>query len=863
MRLRLFTIFSFIIVVLLLTGIQGATDAKSITLEEFYKVKSYFGKSATDIEFSDNGKYLAFLWNPYDDFGYDLYIYDLNKSKMTRITSLDIMKKYDTPEDHEKFLKKGKEKREEDRRLLMEYYAQRDYLLGKDVDLSAFENADIKKLKIELKKEAKEKEKNEGHKKKKVKEKKEKKKDIDGLQLWELRDKLKKWKEENKVEGKDIYPGVTRYSWSKTSDNIIFEYRGDLFLYSVGKGEIKRLTMTDAKERLVSFTVSGDGYYYLAKNNLYLVKFNSSYIHQLNHRLKKAKSKEEKSFNIEGTVVSPDGKWMLITASKKEKKDGTKKVVVVNYKKRFAEAEKIDRQMTDTKRSQPEYKFYLRKVEDINYGKQPPSVFEIQGGDIWYEFSDVIWSEDSNYFSFMTWEREKGDLKVWLGNISGSKKAELLFKMKETIGYKSSYYNNLRFTPDSKKLVVYLNNKKGFRQLCYFDLPKGKKKIITKGEFESFPVVGFSKDSKYLYTVSSKQDPAFLSLYRVEIKSGKMEMIGEPDGVHSENAVSKDGEWFASDYMNWEKSKELYLKNLKTGKNIIITSSHSPDWDNLNFLKPELFTYKNRHGEEIHGMIFKPADWKSEDKRPSIVYVYGGPLGRGHTVMTSRISTLSYMFQMIMAAKHGFVTINIDPRGQSGYGRKFNEANFKNPGKSQTEDLEDLVKEMEKGRFGVDVRRVGLYGWSFGGYQTLYTMFNSPDTFACGISAAPPTQWENYNSWYTGATIGDSKRGKMNIRKYSLIPMAKNLKKPLLLVHGMMDKNVLYQDTVNVYRALLLSGKETLVDLFLDPEGGHGLGGVIKNKGVYKKFESWFLSKLKCYDPPKNKKSLVMGVDKE
>jgi len=851
MRSHFSFFISVIIVCSFIIPVFSGTPAETITLEEFYKVRSYFGKTARDITFSEDGKFLAFLWNPYDEFGVDLYVYDIEGEKMIRVTSLDRMKKYHTPEDHEKFVKKGKRKREEEATLLKKYYAQRDYLMGKPVDLSVFEKEELKKLKAELKRKELEKKQKESEKKKGKKKKKKdkgaekKKKGVDDLELWELRDKLKEWKEENKIEKKDLYPGVSRYAWSKTENRIIFEYRGDLFLFPLEKGEIRRLTMTDGHERLVSFTTSGDGYYYLSGNKLFRVKFNSSYIHQLNHRLEKAESKKKTSFKIDDTVISPDGKWMVITGAKKAKGKGTKDVVVVNYKKRFADPVKIQRQMADTKRAEPVYRLYLRKVEDVNYGKQPEHMFEIPGGDIWYETSRILWSKDSRYFAFMSWEREKGALKIWLGDMKGARKPEALFSMKETIGYKSTYWNNLRFTPDSKRLVAVLNNKDGFRQLYCFDLPRGKKREITTGKFETFPIAGFSRDSNDLYALSSKEDPAYLSLYRINIGTGNMERVGEKGGVHSGDTVSKDGLRAAFTFGNWSVNRELFLKNLQTGEKKVLTSSHNPQWEKLNFIKPELFKFKNRHGDFIHGMIWKPAGWKASDRRPGIVYVYGGPLGRAHTVMSYRISSLSYMFQMVMAAKHGFVTINIDPRGQSGYGRKFNEANFKDPGRAQTEDLEDLMKEVQKGGFGIDAARVGLHGWSFGGYQTLYTMFNSPDTFACGISAAPPTQWENYNSWYTGATIGDSKRGKMNIRKYSLIPMAKNLKNPLLLVHGMMDYNVLYQDTVNVYRALLLAGKETLVDLFLDPEGGHGLGGAVKNKGTFKKFESWFLDKLK------------------
>jgi dipeptidyl aminopeptidase/acylaminoacyl peptidase len=275
----------------------------------------------------------------------------------------------------------------------------------------------------------------------------------------------------------------------------------------------------------------------------------------------------------------------------------------------------------------------------------------------------------------------------------------------------------------------------------------------------------------------------------------------------------------------------------------VLTESHDKDWEIYNLIRPELFKYQNRHGDTISAFMFKPFNWKPEDKRPAIVYVYGGPLGNRHIVESDTFHSSAYIFQMYMAAKHGFVTLAVDTRGHSGYGKRFDDANFDQVGRPQVEDLEDLVKHLEQG-FGVDTRRLGLTGWSFGGFQTQMTLYTSPDTFACGVAGAGPTEWENYNSWYSGQTISKSVRGKPTLRKFSLLPLAKNLKKPLLLIHGMEDTNVLYQDTVNIYKALLEAGKETLVDLFLDPEGEHGLGGLILNKGRFNKFEDWFLKHL-------------------
>ena len=845
MKLKKLIIVFFSVTILLTYSGLGDASVSKLSLEEFYKVRSYFGKNARFLKFSENDKYLAFLWNPYDEYGFDLYTYNLESEKLNRITSIEIMKKYDTPEDYKKFNEKGQEKKEIQKKTLESYYMQRDYLLGKEVDLSKFEKEEINKLRIELKKKKEEIKKKQDKKKDKKVNKKDKKKD-EKLEIWELRDKLKKKKVKEKIKNTDLYPGISRYEWTKNKSDtdLIFEYRGDLYRYFPENGKINRLTMTDLKERFISYTQDGKGYYYLKGDNLFKVRFNSSYIHQLNHKFNKADDKKDQ-LKIYDTTISPDGKWLLVIGSNRKGKRGSEDVYVANYEKRFVKPEKIKRQMPDTKRNQPTYYFFLRKVRNSNYGKQPESIFEIPGGDVWHEFSNILWSKDSRYYAFITWEREKSDLKIWVGNTLDGKKPKIFYKTKEEIGYKSTYYNNLRFTPDSKHLIAILNNKDGYRQPFKFKLKNKKKKELIKGKFESFPIISFSLNSNDMYIVSDKQNPAYHSVYKVNLKNKKMTRIGKENGMHSSNTISHNNKWLATVYGNWDKPYELFIKNLKNSKEKTITVSHNKEWEKLNFIKPELFTFINRRGIKIHGMIFKPKGWKATDKRASIVYLYGGPLGRSHTVMTGRISTLSYMFQMVMAAKHGFVTINIDPQGQSGYGRSFNESNFKNPGKRQTEDLEDLMKEMKKGGFGVDTKRVGMHGWSFGGYQTLHTMFTSPDIFACGIAAASPTQWENYNSWYTGSTIGESKRGKLNLRKYSLIPLAKGLKKPLLLVHGMMDKNVLYQDTVNVYRALLLAGKETIVDLFLDPEGGHGLKGTIQNKGTYKKFESWFIKHLK------------------
>jgi len=282
---------------------------------------------------------------------------------------------------------------------------------------------------------------------------------------------------------------------------------------------------------------------------------------------------------------------------------------------------------------------------------------------------------------------------------------------------------------------------------------------------------------------------------------------------------------------------------LRGGEGKSLTDSHPARAKALTSMTPEFFSFENRHGHEIHGHVYKPEGWKADDKRPLLLYVYGGPLGTRKQVVDGSFHSASFFFGQYMAREHGWVTCTIDPRGMSGYGGMFEKANFEQVGKPQVEDLTDGVRHMIE-HYGVDPEKVAMHGWSFGGFQTQMCMYTAPDVFKVGIAGAGPTEWENYNSWYSTGTIGKSREGKTDLAKYSLLPLAKKLEGHLLLVHGMEDSNVLYQDTVRVYRELLKADKETLVELFLDPTGGHGLGGDVTTLRRYRKYEEFLVRHL-------------------
>jgi dipeptidyl aminopeptidase/acylaminoacyl peptidase len=379
---------------------------------------------------------------------------------------------------------------------------------------------------------------------------------------------------------------------------------------------------------------------------------------------------------------------------------------------------------------------------------------------------------------------------------------------------------------------------------------------LTSGPFEVYPI-DISKDRKWVFVHATKEHPSQTDAYKVCTKTGKMIRLTKEVGTHSSAAVSPDGTKVLVNMISYDKLKELIYIDTKAKTHKAITDSHPEKAHKFAEHKPEFFDYTNRYGHKLYGMMYKPDDWCKNDKRPVLIYFYGGPLGTRKMVTQGSYSSYNYAFPYYMAKKHGYVACTIDTRGNSGYAGVFEKANFGQVGKPQVEDLVDGVKHLTK-NYGVDKEKVAIHGWSFGGFQTQMCMYLEPDVFPVGIAGAGPTEWENYNSWYTRHTIGKSEPGKATLKEFSLLPLAKNLKGQLLLVHGMEDSNVLYQDTVRVYRELLKAGKETLVELFLDPTGGHGLGGDVKTLSRYRKYEQFLMRtigphKKECEDSSKDK----------
>jgi dipeptidyl-peptidase-4 len=674
------------------------------------------------------------------------------------------------------------------------------------------------------------------------------------------------------------YGGVTFYEWAPRENALIFISGGDVYQYDVEADTITRLTRTKQRELGVQYLPDGSGYTYIRDNGVMKVTFGSHLVEQIDPKFPAG----EEMARYE---ISPDGSRIAFVTLKGEHFAAKGRAVnIVNYRQRFAQVRQVTRHMPDDPRPDMDWSVYLYQINDSMAEEGTLSkVFAFKQTGPRDQVSSPEWAPDSSRVAFAVFEQSGSivrileaafpdkeepaseedqasdaeapgsddpddDEKTGDGDDDSPAKdeeakiepARVVYKFFHNGGPTTPRMMHPDYLADSRRLT-FITELSGFRHVHVLDPLYEQLDQITRGRFEVYPV-DISDDHRFLFITATREHPTQRDIYRIDLDGGEMTRLSNTDGFYSTVAVSNDGQHVLANFVDYGSLTELVAVNAGEEGQHTLTDSHTDEARTLTEPVPEFFTFPNRHGQDIYGQMFKPDDWTPQDKRPLLMYVYGGPLGTRKLVTRGNFASDSYFFAYYMAKKHGFVTCTIDPRGVSGYGGLYEKSNYEQVGRPQVEDLVDAANWLVANH-GADPQRIGLHGWSFGGFQTQMCLYTEPDVFACGIAGAGPTQWENYNSWYSTGTIGPSREGQTDLAKFSLLPLAKNLKARLLLVHGMEDANVLYQDTVRVYRELLKAGKETLVELFLDPTGGHGLGGDVKRLGRMRKYEE-FLTRV-------------------
>jgi len=347
-----------------------------------------------------------------------------------------------------------------------------------------------------------------------------------------------------------------------------------------------------------------------------------------------------------------------------------------------------------------------------------------------------------------------------------------------------------------------------------------ERKAITAGKYEVQQSI-LSADKKYFYITTNEVHPGEQQFYRLPVAGGKAERITTLTGAN-QVIISPDEKYIAILYSYSNKPWELYLQEnrpvgspaakafgdgTQVGKPVarleqITTKAMSDEFKSYPWRDPELITFAARDGAQVYARVFKPA--VAAAGKPAVLFVHGaGYLQNAHKWWSSYFR--EYMFNNLLA-DNGYYVMDIDYRGSAGYGRDWRTGIYRHMGGKDLDDNVDAANYLVK-TYGVDPKRIGMYGGSYGGFMTLMALFTTPDVFGAGAALRPVTDWANYNHGYTSNILNEPYNDSLSYKKSSPIYFASGLKSPLLICHGMVDVNVHFQDAVKLTQRLIELGK--------------------------------------------------------
>ncbi|WP_026630135.1 prolyl oligopeptidase family serine peptidase [Dyadobacter alkalitolerans] len=351
--------------------------------------------------------------------------------------------------------------------------------------------------------------------------------------------------------------------------------------------------------------------------------------------------------------------------------------------------------------------------------------------------------------------------------------------------------------------IYFQSEETGYSHLYSLDVVSGKKTALTNGKFEVQNVI-LSKNKKSFYLITNEAHPGEQHFYKMSATGGQRSRITQQTGAH-EVTLSPDETKLAVRYSQSNVPWELFVMdnpdaNTKSINSEQVTRSTSPEFLSYPWRKATVVTIKATDGQDIYARVYEPK--KSNGK--AVVFVHGaGYLQNAHKWWSQYFR--EYMFNNMLVDK-GYTVLDLDYRASSGYGRDWRTGIYRFMGGKDLTDNTDGANWLVK-NYGINPKKIGIYGGSYGGFITLMGLFTTPDVFAAGAALRPVTDWAAYNHPYTANILNEPQSDSLAYRKSSPIYHAAGLKNHLLMCHGMVDVNVHYQDVVRLSQRLIELGK--------------------------------------------------------
>jgi dipeptidyl aminopeptidase/acylaminoacyl peptidase len=414
------------------------------------------------------------------------------------------------------------------------------------------------------------------------------------------------------------------------------------------------------------------------------------------------------------------------------------------------------------------------------------------------------------------------------------------------VGPSNNVSGGLGWLPDNRR-VWFLAEHDGWMHLYTVDATaeQPQRKQLTSGKFE-IDSAQLSPDGTTFYIHSTEPHPGERHLYAMSVEGGPRTRLSSMTGS-TNGEIAPDNSMFGVIYSSATKPPEVYLMaNRAAAAASQVTTSTAEEWRSFKWVEPQLITYKARDGVDVYARLLTPemVGARRNATTPAVVFVHGaGYLQNAHRYWSTYYR--EYMFHHLLASR-GYVVLDPDYRASAGYGRDWRTAIYRWMGGKDLQDVVDGAKYLVDTQ-KVHAKRIGVYGGSYGGFITLMAMFTTPDVFAAGAALRPVTDWAHYNHQYTANILNEPQSDIEAYRKSSPIYFAEGLKGALLIAHGMVDVNVLFQDSVRLVQRLIELRKENW-EFAPYPVEDHGFIGETSWADEYKRILKLFDENLKAGD---------------
>ncbi len=397
--------------------------------------------------------------------------------------------------------------------------------------------------------------------------------------------------------------------------------------------------------------------------------------------------------------------------------------------------------------------------------------------------------------------------------------------------------DNLIFLKDGKSFLR-TSEKDGYNHIYRVGLD-GSVNQITKGNWDVVELKGVNNEKGIVYYVSAEQGAIYKDLYSVKIDgSGKTKLSGLKGT--NDASFSTGMKYYINYYSNANAPSRISVHNAK-GKEIDVLVDNEDlkkRLSNYNLAKKEFITLKDASGKyDLNAFIVKPPNFDAAKKYPVYFNIYNGP---GHNTVTDSWAGSNFLYHQLLAQK-GYIVISVDTRGTMFRGAEFKKSTYLQLGKYETEDMIAAAKEVQKWDF-VDPERIGIMGWSYGGYMTSLCMTKGADVFKMGIAVAPVTNWKWYDNIYTERFMRTPKENNDGYEDNSPINHVEKMKGKYLIVHGSGDDNVHVQNTMEMVDALVKENKD--FEMFIYTNKNHGIYGGYTRLHLFNKMLTFTLENL-------------------